>query len=115
MSWNSADKAGIVDTFYHKLFTAHPDYQDKFKFKGVALGSLGSNAAYKTQRDKTVHYIDEAVAGKADPAGLASRHTARHVGAAEFKAAKSILAAAAAEHHCTTDFGGAVDAIIGHL
>ena len=115
MSWDSINKNALVDSFYQKLFTSHPEYQDKFAFKGVPLGSLSGNAAYKTQRDKTVHYISDAVAGRADAAGLAARHKPRHVGAAEFKNAKKCLHDAAAENHCTTDFGPAVDAIIGHL
>ncbi|XP_064619938.1 body wall hemoglobin-like [Lineus longissimus] len=115
MSWDTVNKTALVDSFYHKLFTTHPEYQDKFSFKGVALGSLTGNASYKTQRDKTVAYINDAVAGKADAAGLAARHKPRHVGAAEFSNAKKCLADAAAENHCSTDFGGAIDAIIGHL
>jgi hypothetical protein len=69
---------------YFRLFKAHPGYQDKFSFKGVAAGSLSGNGNYKTQHKKTVEYINAALGGSADAAGLASRHTGRGVGAAEF-------------------------------
>jgi hypothetical protein len=77
--------------FYHyfRLFKAHSGYQDKFTFRGVAIGSLSGNAAYQTQRTKTIAYIDSAVAGSADAAGLAGRHKGRGVGKTEFGVSKT--------------------------
>nr|O76243.3 RecName: Full=Body wall hemoglobin [Cerebratulus lacteus]AAC39126.1 body wall globin [Cerebratulus lacteus] len=106
--------AAVVDAFYVELFTAHPQYQDRFAFKGVALGDLKGNAAYQTQASKTVDYITAALAGSADAAGLASRHVGRNVGAPEFTHAKACLAKACAANGAP-DLGGAVDAIISHF
>nr|O76242.3 RecName: Full=Neural hemoglobin; Short=NrHb [Cerebratulus lacteus]1KR7_A Chain A, Neural globin [Cerebratulus lacteus]2XKI_A Chain A, NEURAL HEMOGLOBIN [Cerebratulus lacteus]4AVD_A Chain A, NEURAL HEMOGLOBIN [Cerebratulus lacteus]4AVE_A Chain A, NEURAL HEMOGLOBIN [Cerebratulus lacteus]AAC39125.1 neural globin [Cerebratulus lacteus] len=106
--------AAVVDDFYQELFKAHPEYQNKFGFKGVALGSLKGNAAYKTQAGKTVDYINAAIGGSADAAGLASRHKGRNVGSAEFHNAKACLAKACSAHGAP-DLGHAIDDILSHL